>query len=218
MISWAVSVEDDVIDKRLLNTLEKNTRGIYERNARLFDSERSKRLEEKSWLDRFSDLLPKSAKVLDVGCGAGEPIARYLISKGFEVEGLDFSRTVLEIIRGRFPDHYWHRMDMRTLSLSTRFDGIIAWHSFFHLNHDDQELTLHKLSEHLQPEGVFLVTVGDHYGEVVGRVGAEEIYHASFSFETYEKILTSLDMRVLDFVPNDPDCGMASVLLAQKGS
>ena len=75
-----------MIDRRLLNTIEKNTRGIYDRNARLFDNERSKRLEEKSWLDRFSDLLRKSAKVLDVGCGAGEPIARYLIGKGFEVE------------------------------------------------------------------------------------------------------------------------------------
>ena len=127
-----------MIDRRLLNAIEKNTRGIYDRNARLFDSERSKRLEEKSWLDRFSDLLPKSAKVLDVGCGAGEPIARYLIGKVFEIEGLDFSRTMLEIIRGRFPDQRWHRMDMRTLSLSTRFEGIIAWHSFFHLNHDDQ--------------------------------------------------------------------------------
>mgnify|MGYP002004549687 CR=1 FL=1 len=207
-----------MIDKRLLSTIEKNTRGIYERNARLFDIERSKELEEKSWLDRFSDLLPKSAKVLDVGCGAGEPIARYLIRKGFAVEGLDFSTTMLEIIRGRFPDQTWHRMDMRTMSMGTRFDGIIAWHSFFHLNHDDQELTLHKFVEHLEPEGVLLITVGDRYGEVVGRVGEEEVYHASFSLETYEKILTNLQMRVLDFACNDPDCGMASVLLAQKES
>ena len=43
-------------------------------------------LRKKAELDRFSDLLPKSAKVLDVGCGAGEPIARYLIGKGFEIE------------------------------------------------------------------------------------------------------------------------------------
>ena len=106
-----------MIDRTLLNTIEKSTRGIYERNARTFDIERSKELEEKSWLDRFSDLLPKRAKVLDVGCGAGEPIARYLIRKGFEVEGLDFSKAMLEIIRGRFPDQRWHRMDMRTLSL-----------------------------------------------------------------------------------------------------
>ena len=77
-----------MIVKRL-KVLEKNTRDVYERNARLFDSERSKRLEEKGWLDRFSDLLPKRAKVLDIGCGAGEPIAQYLISQGFEVEGID---------------------------------------------------------------------------------------------------------------------------------
>ena len=207
-----------MIDERLLSAIEKNTRGIYERNARLFDIERSKKLEEKSWLDRFADLLPKSAKVLDVGCGAGEPIARYLIRKGFEVEGLDFSKAMLEIIRGRFPYQTWHRMDMRTMSMGTGFDGIIAWHSFFHLNHGDQELTLHKFVEHLEPEGVLLITVGDRYGEVVGRVGVEEVYHASFSFETYEKILANLHVRVLDFVPNDPDCGASSVLMAQRES
>ena len=37
---------------------------------------------KRGWLDRFSDLLPKRAKVLDIGCGAGEPIAQYLISQG----------------------------------------------------------------------------------------------------------------------------------------
>ena len=113
-----------MIDRRLLNAIEKNTRGIYDRNARLFDSERSRDLRKKV-ARPLSDLLPKSAKVLDVGCGAGEPIARYLIGKGFEIEGLDFSRTMRKGIRGRFPDQRWHRMDMRTLSLSTRFEGII---------------------------------------------------------------------------------------------
>ena len=206
-----------MIVKRL-KVLEKSTRDVYERNARLFDSERSKRLEEKGWLDRFSDLLPKRAKVLDIGCGAGEPIAQYLISQGFEVEGIDFSEAMLGIVRGRFPNQHWHLMDMRELSLSSRFDGIIAWHSFFHLSHDDQELTLPRIVKHLEPHGVLLLTVGDHYGESVGRVGTEEIYHASFSFEAYEKILSSLDMKVLALVPNDPLCGMASVLLAQKGA
>ena len=106
-----------MIVKRL-KVLEKSTRDVYERNARLFDSERSKRLEEKGWLDRFSDLLPKRAKVLDIGCGAGEPIAQYLISQGFEVEGIDFSEAMLGIVRGRFPNQHWHLMDMRELSLS----------------------------------------------------------------------------------------------------
>ena len=76
----------------------------------------------------------------------------------------------------------------------------------------------HKFVAHLEPEGVLLITVGDRYGEVVGRVGVEEVYHASFSFETYEKILANLQVRVLDFVRNDPDRGMASVLLAQRES
>jgi hypothetical protein len=37
------------------------------------------------------------------------------------------------------PDHEWIVADMRTLSLARRFDGILAWDSYFHLSYDDQK-------------------------------------------------------------------------------
>ncbi|MFL5257709.1 MAG: hypothetical protein ACJ8AI_33490 [Rhodopila sp.] len=35
-----------------------------------------------AWLSRFRSLLPPRAAVLDLGCGSGEPIGRYLVEQG----------------------------------------------------------------------------------------------------------------------------------------
>jgi hypothetical protein len=36
------------------------------------------------------------------------------------------------------PHQEWIIADMRRVSLDRRFDGILAWDNFFHLDHDDQ--------------------------------------------------------------------------------
>ena len=50
---------------------------LYERHADAWVHARLMEgtLYEKSWLDRFCALLPDAGKILDCGCGAGEPIA-----------------------------------------------------------------------------------------------------------------------------------------------
>ena len=76
--------------------------------------------------------------MLDIGCGSGEPIARYLVEQGCNVTGVDSSPDLIALCAASFPDLAWHVADMRTLSLARRFDGLLAWDSFFHLGHDDQ--------------------------------------------------------------------------------
>ena len=76
--------------------------GLYERHARAFDGIRSKHLFEKPWLDRFVAILPRGASVLDVGCGAGEPMAAELIGRGLAVTGVDSSETLIGLCRERF--------------------------------------------------------------------------------------------------------------------
>ena len=112
---------------------------LYERHAHDYVADRrSVGWNENAWLDRFSALLSQGASILDIGCGSGEPIARYLIDQGFAVDGVDTSPTLMAICRGRFPQRSWHVADMRALALKVSFDGLLAWDSFFHLVHDDQ--------------------------------------------------------------------------------
>ena len=53
------------------------------------------RWNESASLDQFTALLPRDATILDIGCGSGEPIARYLVERSFAVEGVDASPTLV---------------------------------------------------------------------------------------------------------------------------
>jgi len=192
------------------------TRAVYEQNAARFDAERPKGLHERVWLDRFLDVLPARATILDVGCGAGRPIAAYFVEQGHRVTGVDFSLAMLALARERFPAGDWRWADMRTLELGERFDGIIAWNSFFHLTSEDQRGVLARFAAHLRAGGGLMVTVGPSASEDLGRVGDDPIYHASLAPAEYTAILRDLGLAVLRFTPDDPQCDFQSVLLARR--
>lgn len=109
---------------------------LYARRAHHYDADRCCDLGvERSWLDRFVSLLPAGARILDVGCGHGEPMARYLIDNGFDVLGVDTSPALIALCRERFTNREWLVADMRTLALGKSLQGLVAWDSFFHLEH-----------------------------------------------------------------------------------
>jgi SAM-dependent methyltransferase len=199
-----------------LAALAARTREVYVRNAGLFDVQRSRILFERVWLDRFAARLPVGGRVLDAGCGAGEPIARDLLDRGFAVTGVDFSPPMLELCRARLPAARWIGADMRTLALGEMFDGIIAWHSFFHLRPPEQRTTLGRFAAHLEPGGVLMTTVGPDASEAVGQVGADPVYHASLSPAGYRAALAEAGLSLVTLVPEDPECDYSSILLAEK--
>lgn len=199
-----------------LAALAARTAEIYQRNAARFDAERARVLFERGWLERFAALLPAGGSVLDVGCGAGEPLAAFIIERGHAVTGVDIAPAMIERARARFPAAVWTVGDMRTLDMGRTFDGILGWHSFFHLRPDEQRATLPRFAAHLNPGGVLMITVGPAETEVVGRVGDDPIYHASLAPDEYRRILAALGLRIVRFVPEDPSCDQASVLLARK--
>lgn len=201
-----------------MDEIRDSHRAVYEANARRWDIERSRSLFEQPWLDILLAHVPHGAAVLDLGCGTGEPIARYLIDRGCAVTGIDFSAAMLSIARSRFPGARWIEADMRELQLAELFSGIIAWDSFFHLTRDEQREIIPRLARHLLPGGAMLLTVGPDDGEVIGQVGGHPVYHSSLSPTEYADRLASAGLSVASFVPNDPECRGHSVLVAVAAS
>lgn len=199
-----------------MNGRPEDIRGVYERQAAVYDAQRSRVLFEARWLARFAAALPIGGRVLDLGCGAGEPIARWFMAEGFRVTGLDLAAPMLEIARGRWPDGDWRQGDMRKLHLGETFAGIVAWDSFFHLTPDDQQATLARMAAHLVPGGSVLVTVGPDASEATGEVGGEAVYHASLSPAQYAACLEDHGMRLTGFLAEDPETDKHSVLMARK--
>jgi len=188
---------------------------LYERHAYDYVADRrSVDWNENAWLDRFSALLSEGASILDIGCGSGEPIARYLIDQGFAVHGVDSSATMIAICRGRFPQRSWRVADMRALALEHTFDGLLAWDSFFHLAHDDQRRMFPIFKRHASPGAALMFTSGGAHGEAIGSYHGEPLYHASLAPEEYRTLLESTGFRVVAHL-EDPNCGGHTIWLAQ---
>lgn len=199
-----------------MKEVEAKTQSVYQENAKQYDKERGKGLLEKKYLDLFLQELPKTRKVLDLGCGTGEPIAKYLIENNCEIHGADYAESMLEICREKFPSHQWFFADMRNLELKQLYAGIISWGAFFHLNKNQQRECLPMLCRHLEKGGVLMVTVGHENGEVTGTVAGQPVYHSSLSKDEYTQILESNKMEIILFNLQDSECGGLSVFLAKR--
>jgi SAM-dependent methyltransferase len=192
---------------------------LYERHAVRWDAARgSQPLVEVAWLDRFHESLPARASVLDLGCGGGEPVAAYLVRRGLEVTGVDSSETMVSLFRSRLPGAPAYHCDMRTLHLERRFQGVIAWDSFFHLAHDDQRRMFETFRRHSAPRASLMFTSGPEHGEAIGELEGEPLYHASLSAAEYLALLSDHGYAVLGHVANDPECGGRTVWLARQTS
>lgn len=196
----------------------RNIGALYERHATAFDGDRGTRLVERAWMERFRAVMPEGPAVLDLGCGSGEPVARFLVEAGHRVTGVDSSATLIGLCRSRFPEQTWIVADMRDLSLGHRFGGIIAWNSFFHLTPDDQRAMFAVFRNHAEPGAALMFTSGPRAGEAIGQYQGEALYHASLEPTDYEALADTHGFDVVRYVPEDQECGGLTVWLARMRS
>ena len=188
---------------------------LYERNAGAWDRMRGRDLHERTWLDRFAATIPGGGTIFDIGCGMAEPVARYLVERGFAVTGVDSSPSLVAMCRERFPEQDWIVADMRQLALGRRFDGVLAWHSFLHLTPDDQRSMFPIFASHCAPGGALMFTSGPKHGENIDEWLGEPLYHGSLGPAEYQTRLAASGFKVLTNKVLDADCGSSTVWLAQ---
>lgn len=189
---------------------------LYQRHARTWAVRRGERLIETGWLERFRTWLPTAGSVLDLGCGSGVPIARYFIERGHAVTGIDSAPTMIAMASERFPTQQWLVADMRDLSLDRAFHGILAWDSFFHLNHADQHAMFATFRAHATPGAPLMFTSGPSHGEAIGSFEGEPLYHASLDSAVYRDLLDRHGFDTLAHTVEDPACGGRTVWLARR--
>jgi SAM-dependent methyltransferase len=182
----------------------------YERHARAWDPDRNLHVSpwnDKPWHDRFITSLPKAGSVLDLGCGSGSPVAKYMAANGLRVTGLDSSPTLISLCRERLPDHEWLVGDMRSLLLSRWFDGVLAWDSFFHLTPDDQRQMFDVFARHAAQSTVLMFNTGSAHGESVGEYRDDPLYHASLAPDEYRLLLSDIGFEIVAHAVEDWQTG-----------
>jgi SAM-dependent methyltransferase len=189
---------------------------LYRRHAGAWTAARGTELRERVWIERFAGLLVPAATVLDIGCGSGEPIAVDLVRRGHPVTGIDSSPEMIALFRANLPDQAAAVADMRSLSLDSKFGGLIAWDSFFHLTPDDQRLMFPVFRDHARTGAPLLFTSGPAFGEATGTLEGEPLYHASLGPEEYRLLLDRNGFDVVAHIAEDPDCDGHTVWLARR--
>ena len=194
----------------------KTVKALYERHSAAFAKLRPTNLFEQAWLDRFISNIKPKGHILDIGCGNATPIAEYLISQGFNLTGVDSSPSMIARCKEKFPEQSWFVADMRELNLGRKFDGMIAWDSFFHLPRVDQRQMFSVFAAHAQERAALLFNSGPDDGEAIGQFEGEPLYHASLAVDEYQLIMRNSGFGVIQHSVEDPHCGGRTVWLAVK--
>jgi 2-polyprenyl-3-methyl-5-hydroxy-6-metoxy-1,4-benzoquinol methylase len=118
-------------------------------------------------LEDLASFLPAAAVVLDLGCGAGVPVTRWLADRGFTVTGVDVSARQVELARTNVREGTFLKADMTELAFAPEtFDAVVAFHSIIHVPRAEHPALLAGVYRWLKPGGVFLatMTVTDYEG------------------------------------------------------
>jgi hypothetical protein len=105
---------------------------------------------------------------------------------------------------------------MRRLALGRRFDGILAWDSFFHLDYAAQRQMFAVFEIHASPGALLMFNSGPDHGEAIGEFGGDPLYHASLSSSEYEMLIGRFGFQVIGNKANDPDAGGRTAWLCRS--
>jgi len=126
-----------------------------------------------------NDLLTKFGKrtILDLGIGTGL-FAIPLRQAGFEVEGLEISEVMIDVLRLKAPDIKVHQGDIRHFALDKRYEAILAFSSVLIMVNTHQEIRqcLECAYEHLQAEGLLLLELPNHPVEIALSNNSQEVH------------------------------------------
>jgi ubiquinone/menaquinone biosynthesis C-methylase UbiE len=152
--------------------------------------------DEAEWL---AGELPPGARVIDVGCGTGRPVAEVLVGAGHQVTGYDVSPTMVEIARRQVPGARFEVGDLRTLTQPTAgWDAVVASYSLLQLTRAQIDAALAKFADWLAPGGIFLlVTVPVDVEGFDFEFMGQPVTISSYSPETYRERLTGLGLEVV---------------------
>jgi ubiquinone/menaquinone biosynthesis C-methylase UbiE len=111
-------------------------------------------------LDELLGRLPVDARILDAGCGAGEPVTRILSARR-PVIGLDLSAAQLRLAQTTLADVALVQGDLAALPFRTAtFDAVVSYYAIIHVPRTDHPDVLAEFRRVLRPGGLLLVSLG----------------------------------------------------------
>jgi len=168
--------------KKSEDDLAFQTLHFYESNAQLY-AEQTRGTDLAHLYKPFLASIPKGGKILDVGCGGGRDLRRF-VDEGFEAIGVEPSEKLAAIAR-QFSGCKVLVSGVEDLSINHEFDGAWACASLIHLSRRKLPSALVNISMALRSRGILFVSMRIGSGEIVmedgrfvARYSSEELCNA----------------------------------------
>jgi SAM-dependent methyltransferase len=174
-----------------------NLRQIYDRFADTYEENRGQ-FDMTAVMENFFRRLPgQGGRLLDLGCGAGEPFPAFFIEHGWQVTGVDFSSRMLTLARRWHPGMETILSDICDADFAAgQFAAVTAVYCLFHIERNRHAKIFRRIHRWLIPGGRFLFTyatkeytgadVFEGYREFMG----EQLF---YSHTTPDKLIQTLE-------------------------
>jgi SAM-dependent methyltransferase len=143
--------------------------------------------------------LPKEAKVLDAGCGAGIPVAK-ILSEYFDIVGVDFSEEQIKLAKKHVPQAKFVCHDIVTSDFpNDSFDGICSYYAIIHIPREEHAKLFQNFHRMLKPGGFALLCLGadDLKEDYVEDYHGSPMYWSHFDAPTNIKMLEEAGFEIL---------------------
>lgn len=198
---------------------EKN-KNSYNAIALQWNGRREKTNVEKIIVEFASKIKP-CGNILDIGCGTGVPIAKYLSDRGFFVTGIDIAENQIEMANNnKINNTRFYACDFFDFMPDRKYDGIIAFDSFFHFPKEKQKEIYNTVSGWMEPGAYLLFTHGKNEGETEGEMYGKSFYYSSLETSDVKKLLLKNDLSVELSIENyhEENMNRDLIIIARKMS
>lgn len=166
--------------------MDDNTLNYYNTNAHSFVSS-TLSVDFTQTQDKFLQLLPPAAAILDFGCGSGRD-TKYFLDAGMQVDATDGSEELCRLA-SEYVGIPVRQMLFEELDAKAQYDGIWACSSILHLPKESLKDVLKKMIAALKGYGIIYTSFkyGTFEGERNGR------FFADFTEETFREFVADMD-------------------------
>lgn len=154
----------------------------------------------------FTRWLPRDGRVIEAGCGFGH-IVMALHARGYDVEGVDFARQTVDLVKTRFPDLPIRHGDATCLGgPDGRYAGYISLGVVEH-HEEGPEVFLREAWRVLAPGGIAIFTVPwfnafrrwkARFGLYGKSPGGLSFYQYAFARDEFLELLKAAGFAVVD--------------------